>query len=98
MAHIKINYDGLQQQSAALRGCIQNYESLVSRTESLVGEISSGWQGDSCVAYVESMQNYLNQARQMIAVLERFRSMSDSVTQRFTNVDNQSGQRINRSF
>ena len=61
MAHIKINYDGLQQQSAAMRNCIQNYESLISRTQALVNEISSGWQGEASVAYVESMSNYLQQ-------------------------------------
>ena len=98
MSIIKINYDGLQQQSAAMRNCIQNYESLISRTQALVNEISSGWQGEASVAYVESMSNYLQQAQQMVAVLERFRSMSDSVTQRFSSTDNQSGQSINRSF
>lgn len=98
MAHIKINYDGLQQQSAAMRNCIQNYESLISRTQALVNDISAGWEGESSVAYVESMQNYLQQAQQMVAVLERFRSMSDSVTQSFSNTDSQSGQAISRSF
>ena len=81
MAHIKINYDGLQQQSAAMGNCI-----------------SAGWEGEASVAYVESMQNYLQQAQQMVDVFKSFRSMSDSVTQKFSNTDSQSGQAISRSF
>ena len=98
MAHIKINYDRLQQQSASMRNCIQNYESLISRTLALVNDISAGWEGEASVAYVESMQNYLQQAQQMVDVFKSFRSMSDSVTQKFSNTDSQSGQAISRSF
>lgn len=98
MANIKINYDGLQQQSASLRNCVQNYDSIISRTNNLIAEIQAGWQGESSVAYTETLMKYLQQAKQMETVIDRFRSISDIVTTRFSDVDNQCAQMINGSF
>lgn len=98
MAQIKIDYDGLQQQSAAMRNCIQNYESLISRTNAVVSQIQDSWQGESSVAYVETVSKYIQQANLLTGILERIRSTSDIVTNRFSEVDNKCAQMINSSF
>lgn len=98
MAQIKIDYDGLQQQSAAMRNCIQNYESLISRTNAVVSQIQDSWQGESSVAYIETVSKYIQQANLLTGILERIRSTSDIVTNRFSEVDNKCAQMINSSF
>ena len=98
MAHIRINYDGLQQQSSAMRSCIHNYEAVISRTNSLLAQIQESWEGNASMNYTQRMANYMQQIRKMIEVLNRFRTISDSVANRFSATDTNCANIINRSF
>lgn len=98
MAHIRINYDGLQQQSVSMRNCISNYENIVSRTNALLAQIQESWEGNASRNYAQRMANYMQQVRKMIEVLNRFRAISDSVTNRFSVTDRNCANIINGSF
>ena len=43
MAHIKIDYDGLAQQSSALKNYQSTYESLCTRMKNMSDQVASTW-------------------------------------------------------
>lgn len=98
MAHIKINYDGLEQQASVLNQYIQDYEALNARINILTEKISSGWQGKSSVAFTEMMSKYIAQAKKMTDVIEAFRGYAVGVKTGFEAVDMQCANMIRNSF
>ena len=43
MAHIKIDYDGLAQQSSALKNYQSTYENLCTRMRNMSDQVASTW-------------------------------------------------------
>ena len=98
MAHIKMDFDGLLQQSSTLGQLGQNYEGLNSRMRSLTEQISEGWEGEASRAYVEMMQKYIQQAGKMTGILQAFRGYANQATTDFQELDRTCAAAIRNSF
>ena len=94
MGRIKINTDGLQSNIASMDQHIGQLEALNSQLESLINRIDESWEGDACNAYIASMTGRLQSAKQMISVLQEFRSYMQEAVNRFEEKDQQGASRI----
>lgn len=94
MGRIKINADGLRSDIAAMDQHIGQLEALNSQLEGLINRIDESWDGDACTAYIASMNGRLQSARQMISVLQEFRSYMQEAVDRFEEKDQQGASRI----
>lgn len=98
MAHIKIDFDGLNQQASTIGSITQSYESLNGRMKSLTEQISSGWEGEASKSYVEMMQKYIDQSGKMVNILETFKNYAVSATNDFAEVDQACASLIRNAF
>ena len=55
MAHIKIDYDGLAQQSSALKNYQSTYENLCTRMKNMSDQVASTWEGSAATAFSQLM-------------------------------------------
>lgn len=98
MAHIRINYDGLNQQASAMKAAIQTYEGLNGRMTNLTEQISSSWVGESSRAYVEMMGKYSRQAKEMSQIMQEFLKYTTTALTDFSEVDRRCASRIRNAF
>ena len=69
MADIRIDYDGLEKQIAAINTISASYEAANKRLEMLKEKIISGWEGSASNAFAEMMQKYIIQSNKMEEIL-----------------------------
>lgn len=98
MAHIKINFEELNQREGELKNLIAAYEKLNSRTTVLTEQINAGWQGEASKAYLEMMQKYCQQAQKMVGILTAFKEYATGVATDFSEADQQCASWIRDSF
>ena len=56
MANIRIDADGLQNNISSMRAYINELDSLNARTQTLMTQIASSWEGEASTAYINIMQ------------------------------------------
>ena len=95
MARIRINKDGLASNISAMQNHITQLETLNGSLSSLIDDINASWEGDSCTAFVATMQKRLSKSRQMIKVLETFKKYMEDARSRFEEKDKAGARRIN---
>lgn len=95
---IKIDYDGLAQQSAALKNYSASYENLCSRMSALSGQIGSSWEGKASAAFTEMMQKYVQQGRILKEIIDAMGGYADEAGETFQTLDQQCASEIRNSF
>lgn len=98
MAHIKIDYDGLAQQSAALKNHAATYESLCTRMKNMSDQISSGWSGSAADEFAQLMEQYRQQGKVITEILRTIQGYTDTTGNSFQNVDQECANLIRNSF
>lgn len=98
MSHIKIDYDGLAQQSAALKNYESTYQALCTRMKNISDEISSTWEGEASEAFKETMQTYLQQGTAITEIIKNIHGYADTISSSFQSVDQECAALIRNSF
>ncbi|MGN1141072.1 MAG: WXG100 family type VII secretion target [Oliverpabstia sp.] len=98
MAHIKIDYDGLAQQSAALKNYAATYESLCSRMKNMSDQISSTWEGAASDAFAQIMEQYRQQGKAITEIIQTIQGYADMTSNSFQSVDRECANLIRNSF
>lgn len=98
MAEIKLNYDVLSQQAGNLEKLKTDYTTLEAKTQTMIREMQEKWAGDSCQAFAIKMGEYMKEIAKIIAILERFRTYTNSTTTDFKMVDQECANLIRNSF
>lgn len=98
MAHIRIDYDGLDQNAASIAKHTASFESLSSRMKALHEQIRSGWEGDSSRAYTDMMQTYIKGADNMKDILAEFHKYAGEASMGFDHVDRTCAKMIRDAF
>ena len=98
MAKIKIDYDGLNQESGNLTSRISDYNAMMTKLRNLTEQISQGWKGDSGTSYVGKMNDYYNEGNKLIDVLNLFNNNIKDVTATFSQTDSECAASIMNSF
>ena len=74
MANIRIDTDGLQNNISSMRAYVNELDSLNARTQSLLAQIASSWEGEASTAYINIMTERMQKAGQMKELLQEFLS------------------------
>lgn len=98
MAHIKIDYDAIAQQSAALKNHAATYESLCSRMQNMSNQISSTWEGGAADAFSQLMEQYRQQGRAITEIIQTIQGYADATSNSFQSVDQECANLIRNSF
>lgn len=98
MSRIVIDYEGLAQQSSALKNHMSTYDNLCSRMQSMSEQILSTWGGDAATAFSELMQQYLQQGKIISSVIDTMRGYADTTSSEFQTVDQECANLIRNSF
>ena len=98
MARIRIDYDGLAQQSAALKNYASTYESLCTRMKNMSDQISSSWDGEAAEAFAQLMEQYLQQGKVITEIIHTIQGYADSTSSSFQFVDQECANLIRNSF
>ena len=72
MANIRIDTDGLQNNISSMRAYVNELDSLNARTQSLLAQIASSWEGEASTAYINIMTERMQKAGQMKELLQEF--------------------------
>ena len=72
MANIRIDADGLQNNISSMRAYINELDSLNARTQTLMTQIASSWEGEASTAYINIMTERIQKAGQMKELLQEF--------------------------
>ena len=70
MANIRIDTDGLQNNISSMRAYVNELDSLNARTQSLLAQIASSWEGEASTAYINIMTERMQKAGQMKELLQ----------------------------
>ena len=70
MANIRIDADGLQNNISSMRAYINELDSLNARTQTLMTQIASSWEGEASTAYINIMTERMQKAGQMKELLQ----------------------------
>lgn len=98
MALIKVDADALRTQAAAVETKISELNGMNGRLLALIQRIGDSWQGQASTAYARVMFGYLQQAQDMIQLLEEFKKYAENAAREFEAEDKQGAQRIRGSF
>ena len=92
MANIRIDTDGLQNNISSMRA--YELDSLNARTQSLLAQIASSWEGEASTAYINIMTERIQKAGQMKELLQEFISYMESTRTKFVSRDQESSYSI----
>ena len=95
MAHIKIDYDGLEQQSSALKNYQSTYENLCTRMKNMSDQVASTWEGSAATAFSQLMQQYQQQGSHIIGTIQGY---ANTTKNSFQSVDQECANLIRNSF
>ncbi len=98
MSHIRIDYDGLEQQSAALKNYSAAYDGLCTRMKNMADQIGASWEGEAATAFEQLMQQYLQQGIVIKEILQTIKSYADTTESSFRSVDQECANLIRNSF
>lgn len=98
MAHIRIDYDGLAQQSAALKNYASTYEGLCTRMKNMSDQIAATWDGQAANSFSTMMQKYLQQGRIITEIIQEIQGYADTTSNQFQSVDQECASLIRNSF
>lgn len=87
MANIRIDADGLQNNISSMRAYINELDSLNARTQTLMTQIASSWEGEASTAYINIMTERIQKAGQMKELLQEFISYMESTRTKFVSRD-----------
>ena len=93
MANIRIDADGLQNNISSMRAYINELD-LNARTQSLLAQIASSWEGEASTAYINIMTERIQKAGQMKELLQEFISYMESTRTKFVSRDQESSYSI----
>ena len=91
MAEIKIKYQELQDYLFVFEKRIGALEDLELQCSNAVYTLSETWTGDSCNAYVQTMQNYTEQMKQLRNALWDTKRRLEAVKVILESADNEYG-------
>ena len=94
MANIRIDADGLQNNISSMRAYINELDSLNARTQTLMTQIASSWEGEASTAYINIMTERIQKAGQMKELLQEFISYMESTRTKFVSRDQESSYSI----
>lgn len=98
MARIRIDYDGLAQQSAALKNYTSTYENLCTRMKNMSDQISTGWEGEAANAFAQLMEQYRQQGSVITEIIQTIQGYADATSSSFQSVDQECANLIRNSF
>jgi WXG100 family type VII secretion target len=98
MAQIRIDYDGLAQQSSALKNYATTYESLCTRMKNMSDQIGTTWDGEAANAFVQLMEQYRQQGSVVTEIIQTIQGYADKASSSFQTVDQESANLIRNSF
>jgi WXG100 family type VII secretion target len=98
MSKIRIDYSALAQQSSALKNCCSTYESLASRMNNMWQQITTNWEGSAAESYGQLMQQYAQQAKIIIEIIQTIQGYADKTSSSFQAIDQESANLIRNSF
>ena len=92
--YIRIDADGLQNNISSMRAYINELDSLNARTQTLMTQIASSWEGEASTAYINIMTERIQKAGQMKELLQVFISYMESTRTKFVSRDQESSYSI----
>ena len=92
MANIRIDTDGLQNNISSMRAYVNELDSLNARTQSLLAQIASSWEGEASTAYI--MTERMQKAGQMKELLQEFLSYMENARTKFVSRDQEGASAI----
>ena len=98
MARIRIDYDGLAQQSASLKNHASTYENLCIRMKNMSDQISSSWEGEAAAAFAQLMEQYRQKGKVITEIIQTIQGYADSTSNSFQTVDQECANLIRNSF
>ena len=90
MANIRIDTDGLQNNISSMRAYVNELDSLNARTQSLLAQIASSWEGEASTAYINIMTERMQKAGQM----KEFLSYMENARTKFVSRDQEGASAI----
>ena len=94
MANIRIDTDGLQNNISSMRAYVNELDSLNARTQSLLAQIASSWEGEASTAYINIMTERMQKAGQMKELLQEFLSYMENARTKFVSRDQEGASAI----
>ena len=88
MANIRIDTDGLQNNISSMRAYVN------ARTQSLLAQIASSWEGEASTAYINIMTERMQKAGQMKELLQEFLSYMEDARTKFVSRDQEGASAI----
>lgn len=95
MAEIKIKYQELQDYLFAFERQINAIEELELQCSNAIHTLSDTWTGEACSTYVQKMQSYTGQMKELQNALWDTRRRLDAVKEILESADNEYGDMIN---
>ena len=96
MANIRIDADGLQNNISSMRAYINELDSLNARTQTLMTQIASSWEGEASTAYINIMTERIQKETAMNICKNKaeFISYMESTRTKFVSRDQESSYSI----
>lgn len=94
MANIRIDTAGLQNNISSMRAYVNELDSLNARTQSLLAQIASSWEGEASTAYINIMTERMQKAGQMKELLQEFLSYMEDARTKFVSRDQEGASAI----
>lgn len=98
MPHIKINFDGLNQQANTIGSLAKTFGGLYGRMNTLTEEVKDGWTGQASGAFGEMMARYASQTQLMGTILEAFQKYAAQAAADFDQTDRACANAIRNAF
>lgn len=98
MARIKVDSTALRSKASEITSQIQQLQGLNDRLDALITRIGDSWEGEASRAYINMMSRYANQAKNMIAVMDEFRSYAQKAADEFDAQDRNGANRVRFSL
>lgn len=95
MSKIVINTEDLIKNAESIAKKRDELNALNKQLENLIMQMMAKWEGEACKTYINMMQKYLRQAKQMIKVLQEFQKYAENVSTKFSQLDKNSANKIN---
>lgn len=94
MANIRIDTDGLQNNISSMKAYVNELDSLNARTQSLLAQIASSWEGEASTAYINIMTERMQKAGQMKELLQEFISYMEAARTKIVSRDQEGASAI----
>ena len=79
---------------SSMRAYVNELDSLNARTQSLLSQIASSWEGEASTAYINIMTERMQKAGQMKELLQEFLSYMEDARTKFVSRDQEGASAI----